>query len=86
MNIVFAPQAWEDYCYWQKADRRVLKRVNMLIDDICRNPRSADGIGKPEILKYGPPGLMSRRINEEHRLVYRVTGSNVEIVQASLHY
>jgi toxin YoeB len=86
MNIVFAPQAWEDYCYWQKHDRRLLKRINTLVDDVCRNPDSAEGIGKPEILKYGAEGAMSRRVNDEHRLVYRVRGHNVEILQARLHY
>ena len=80
MNIVFSPQAWEDYLYWQTADRAVLKRVNKLIVDACRSPH--DGIGKPEPLKYGLAGAWSRRITEEHRLVYRVVGDDLQILQA----
>jgi toxin YoeB len=67
VNIVFSPQAWEDYLHWQAADRAVLKRINRLIADTCRSPQA--GIGKPEALKYGLVGAWSRRITEEHRLV-----------------
>lgn len=84
MNIVFAPQAWEDYRHWQTADRTVLKRINRLISDICRSAHG--GIGKPEPLKYGLAGAWSRRITEERRLVYRVVGDNLEIIQARYHY
>jgi toxin YoeB len=84
VNIVFAPQAWQDYLYWQKADRAILKRLNKLIGDACRSPD--EGIGKPEPLKYGLSGAWSRRITEEHRLVYRVVGEDLQILQARYHY
>lgn len=84
MNIVFAPQAWDDYQYWQSTDRTILKRINRLINEACRNP--CDGIGKPEPLKYGLSGAWSRRVTEEHRLVYRVVGENLEIFQLRYHY
>ncbi len=84
MNIVFSPQAWEDYLHWQSADRAVLKRINKLITDTCRSPQ--DGIGKPEPLKYGLAGAWSRRITEEHRLVYRVVGPDLQILQVRYHY
>jgi len=84
VNVVFAPQAWEDYQYWQAADRAVLKRINKLIADACRSPQ--DGIGKPEPLRYGLAGAWSRRITEEHRLVYRVVGDDLHILQARYHY
>ena len=83
MNVVFAPQAWEDYRYWQTQDRTTLKRINRLIDDICRDPY--EGIGKPERLRYGVQAW-SRRISDEHRIVYRVEEVNVLILQARYHY
>ena len=84
MNIVFAPQAWDDYVHWQTADRTVLKRINRLIADTYRSPH--EGIGKPEPLKYGLAGAWSRRITEEHRLVYRVVDDELQILQARYHY
>lgn len=84
MNIVFSPQAWEDYLYWQTADRGVLKRINKLVEDACRSPYT--GIGKPEPLKYGLTGAWSRRITEEHRLVYRVVDGDLQVLQARYHY
>ncbi|GBE65978.1 toxin YoeB [Mycobacterium sp. MFM001] len=84
MNLVFAPQAWDDYLYWQAADRAVLKRINKLIADTCRSPQ--EGIGKPEPLKYGLIGAWSRRITQEHRLVYRVVDDDLQILQARYHY
>lgn len=84
MNIVFAPQAWDDYQYWQSTDRTILKRINRLIDEACRTPY--DGIGKPEPLKYGLAGAWSRRVTEEHRLVYRIVGENLEVIQLRYHY
>ncbi len=84
MNVVFSPQAWEDYQHWQSADRATLKRINRLINDVRRSPY--EGIGKPEQLKYGLSGAWSRRITDEHRLVYRITDGNVEILQARYHY
>ena len=84
MNIVFSPQAWQDYQHWQTADRTILKRVNRLITETCREPY--EGIGKPEPLKYGLAGAWSRRITDEHRLVYRVVGGNLEVLQVRYHY
>jgi toxin YoeB len=84
VNIVFAPQAWQDYLCWHKADRAILKRLNTLIGDACRSPD--EGIGKPEPLKYGLSGAWSRRITGEHRLVYRVVGEDLQILQARYHY
>ncbi len=84
MNIVFAPQAWEDYLHWQSVDRTLVKRINRLITETCRSPY--DGIGKPEPLKYGLAGAWSRRITDEHRLVYRVVDCDVQILQARYHY
>jgi len=84
VRIVLAPQAWEDYRHWQATDRAVLTRVNRLIDETTRDPYS--GIGKPEPLKYGVAGAWSRRITEEHRLVYRVQGDELLILQARYHY
>lgn len=84
MNIVFSPQAWQDYQHWQAADRTILKRVNRLITETCREPY--EGIGKPEPLKYGLAGAWSRRITDEHRLVYRVVDGNLEVLQVRYHY
>jgi len=77
-------QAWEDYVYWQANDRRILKRINVLIKDILRNP--FDGIGKPEPLKFEWSGFWSRRINDEHRLVYTVKDRQIIIAQCRYHY
>lgn len=82
--ISWHPQAWQDYLYWQQQDKRVLKRINALIKDIERNP--FDGIGKPEPLKYDWSGFWSRRINDEHRLVYTYQGDNIIIAQCRYHY
>ena len=84
MNVVFAPQAWEDYLHWQSVERSIVKRINRLIAEVSRSP--FDGIGKPEPLKYGLAGAWSRRITEEHRLVYRVVGDDLQILQARYHY
>jgi toxin YoeB len=77
-------QAWEDYLYWQKKDKRILKRINALIKDISREPFT--GIGKPEPLKHNWRGFWSRRINDEHRLVYTVQDGDVIIAQCRYHY
>ncbi len=77
-------QAWEDYLYWQQEDKRILKRINALIKDIQRSP--FEGIGKPEPLKYEWVGFWSRRINDEHRLVYTCENSQVVIAQCRYHY
>ena len=84
MRLVWVSSAWEDYTYWQKADRRILKRVNMLIDAALRDPFG--GIGKHEQLKYGASGAWSRRITDEHRLVYLVAGDDLVILQVRYHY
>lgn len=84
MRLVFAPQGWEDYTYWQRADRTLVRRINRLSDDALREPTS--GIGKPEALKYGITGAWSRRITEEHRLVYQVSGNDLVVLQARYHY
>ena len=84
MNLVFAPQAWEDYLYWQETDRNMLKRINRLINEIMRDPFS--GPGKPEPLKHGLSGYWSRRINDEHRIVYRPAENALLIAQFRYHY
>lgn len=84
MRLVFAPQAWEDYTYWQRSDRSLVKRINRLIDDMLRDPLI--GIGKPEPLEYGITGAWSRRITDEHRLVYLVRGDDLILLQARYHY
>ena len=84
MNLVFAEQAWEDYLYWQKQDRKMVERINKLIEATARDPFT--GIGKPEPLKHAFAGFWSRRINDEHRMVYRVTGDQLEIAQLRFHY
>jgi toxin YoeB len=76
--------AWEDYTHWQTEDRRVLKRINLLLKDIERNGN--EGIGKPEALKHGFHGYWSRRITDEHRLVYRLAEDQILIAQCRFHY
>lgn len=84
MKLVFAEQAWEDYLYWQKTDKKILKRINTLIKDVTRDP--FEGIGKPEPLKHALAGYWSRRINDEHRLVYKIQGDSLLIAQLRYHY
>ena len=84
MNLVFSPQGWEDYQYWLETDRKVLKRIHLLIKDTTRNP--IDGIGKPEALRHALAGYWSRRITEEHRFVYKVLGDDLRIAQLRYHY
>lgn len=84
MRLVWDESAWADYVHWQGTDRQVLKRINRLIDACLREP--FDGIGKPEQLKYGASGAWSRRITDEHRLVYLVVGDDLVILQARYHY
>jgi toxin YoeB len=84
MRLVFTPNGWSDYTYWVKNDRAILKRVNRLIDDALREPVA--GIGKPEPLRHVLAGAWSRRITEEHRLVYLVDGDDLVIMQVRLHY
>lgn len=84
MILVWDESAWEDYLWWQAADRRTLKRINRLIKDIARNGN--EGIGKPEALKHGLSGYWSRRITDEHRLVYKVLDSEIRIAACRYHY
>jgi toxin YoeB len=84
MKLVFAPQAWEDYLHWQDADRKMLKRINALIHEAARTP--FEGTGKPEPLKHALAGYWSRRINDEHRFVYRPQGDALLIAQLRYHY
>jgi toxin YoeB len=84
MRLVFTPNGWTDYKHWQSADRATLRRINRLIDDVLRDP--FDGIGKPEPLRHAFAGYWSRRISEEHRLVYLVDGDDVIVLQARYHY
>jgi toxin YoeB len=84
VKLVFAELAWEDYLYWQKQDRKMVERINKLIEATARDPFV--GIGKPEPLKHAFAGIWSRRINDEHRMVYRVTGDQLEIAQLRFSY
>ena len=84
MNLVFSPQAWEDYQHWAQTDRKLVKRINELFKDAVRNPYS--GSGKPEPLRHALSGFWSRRISDEHRMVYRVAGNTLEIAQLRFHY
>lgn len=84
MKVSFDTAAWEEYVYWQTADKRVLKKINRLIKECQRHP--FEGIGKPEPLKGGFSGYWSRRIDQEHRLVYKATHDSLIIVQCRYHY
>ena len=84
MRITFTEAAWSDYLWLQEHEKKLLKRVNLLIKDIIRNP--FDGIGKPEPLKANLSGYWSRRINSEHRLVYEVSGEELVIISCRFHY
>ena len=84
MKFVFDEAAWADYEWWQAQDRRVLKRINALLRDIQRNGNQ--GIGKPEALKYGFSDYWSRRITDEHRLIYRVVDDEIRVAACRYHY
>lgn len=84
MNLTFSSKAWDGYLYWQKNDKKLLKRINTLIKEIQRQP--FEGIGKPEPLKHSLAGYWSRRINDEHRIVYKVTDNSILIAQLRYHY
>ena len=84
MNTVFTSNAWKDYVYWQTQDKKTLKKLNSLIDDIQRNGN--EGIGKPEALLGDLSGFWSRRIDEKNRLVYKIDGTNIYILSCRFHY
>ncbi len=84
MTLTFSSRAWEDYLYWQKADKTTPKRINLLIKEVLREP--FEGIGKPEQLKHSLSGYWSRRITDEHRIVYKVTTQSLLIAQLRYHY
>ncbi len=84
MKLLFSEQAWEDYLYWQKTDKKTVQRINALIKEASRNP--FEGTGKPEPLKHALSGYWSRRINDEHRFVYKPTGEALLIAQLRYHY
>lgn len=83
-NLLFTQQAWEDYLFWQQTDKKLLKRINALLKDIGRS--SFEGLGKPEPLKGDLSGFWSRRIDAEHRLVYRPGKDIIEIISCRGHY
>lgn len=84
MKILFTEVAWEEYIYWQQTDKKILKRINELIRAIQKEPFT--GIGKPEALKYQLNGCWSRRITEEHRLVYEIVEDNLRVISCRYHY
>ena len=84
MKYIFVDESWEDYLYWQKTNKKALKRINDLLKSISREPYS--GIGKPEPLKHKYKGFWSRRIDGEHRLIYRVKDNEIHIAKCRFHY
>jgi len=84
VKVIFSDEAWEDYLHWQEQDRRMLKRINSLINETKRDPFK--GTGKPEPLKHALAGFWSRRINEEHRMVYKVEDGALLLAQLRYHY
>ena len=84
MKLIFSEQAWEDYLHWQKIDKKLLEPINTLIKEISRLPFA--GIGKPEPLKNALSGYWSRRINDEHRIVYKISDGAMLIAQLRFHY
>lgn len=86
MIVGFADKGWEDYQYWVVTDKKVLKRVNTLLEDIKRNPVDSVGIGKPERLKENFQGFFSRRMTSEHRLVYKIIDDLIVVAQCRFYY
>ena len=84
MNICLTPEAFEDYLYWQTQDKKTLKRIHELLKSIQRDPYG--GIGKPERLRWDLNGCWSRRIDQEHRLVYRIENNSIHILACRFHY
>ncbi len=84
MKLIFADEAWEDYLYWQKQDKKMVERINKLISEIKREPFA--GVGKPEPLRHALSGFWSRRITDEHRIVYKIEGGALLLAQLRYHY
>ncbi len=84
MKLIFPDHAWDDYAYWQKTDKKIIRRINTLIKETNRTP--FEGIGKPEPLKHALSGYWSRRITDEHRFVYKVYENALHIAQLRYHY
>ncbi|MCK4662855.1 MAG: Txe/YoeB family addiction module toxin [Bacteroidales bacterium] len=84
MKVCFSSKSWADYLYWQKTDKKILKQINELIKTIQRTP--FEGTGKPEPLKHNLSGCWSRKINNEHRLVYHVKENEIQIISCQYHY
>jgi toxin YoeB len=84
VKLIFADEAWEDYLYWQKPDRKMVERINKLVAEIKREPFA--GVGKPEPLKHALSGYWSRRINDEHRMDYKIEGGSLLLAQLRYHY
>jgi len=84
VKLIFAESAWEDYLYWQQQDRRMVERINKLIKETQREPFV--GVGKPEPLKHALAGYWSRRITDEHRMVYKIAGGSLLLAQLRYHY
>ena len=84
MLLVFTPNAWEDYIYWQKTDKKLVNKINQIIKVITRTPY--EGEGKPEPLKHELAGFWSRRINSEHRIIYKITETQIQIISCRFHY
>jgi toxin YoeB len=84
VKLIFSEHAWEDYLYWQRTDRKILQRINTLIKKTQRTP--FEGVGKPEPLKHGLSGYWSRRINDEHRFVYKIEADSLFLAQLRYHY
>lgn len=84
MRLIFADAAWEDCLYWQKQDRKMIERINKMIQEVMREPFT--GVGKPEPLKHALAGFWSRRITDEHRMVYRVEDGGLLVAQLRYHH
>lgn len=84
INVIFSQKGWEDYLYWQNQDKKTLKRINKLIQDLTRNEKS--GIGKGEILKGDLLGFCSRRIDGKNRLIYKLVDNSLYVIQCKNHY
>ena len=84
MNILFTPEAWEDYNYWQSNNKKHIKRINDLLKSVARSP--FEGIGKPEPLKWNLSGCWSRRIDQEHRIIYRIVDETIHVLSCRHHY